>query len=279
MNYLSLFGRGAGLFTLRRLIITGAAAAGLYGFGDEGLSYLKTANRLVGENVVDQIPVEFELERARTMIGELKPDIKRNVVLIAQEEVQVDNIREDIDDTRDSLASQRSALKELREALGRGGDEIRIADRPATTEEVENELKRRFSNYRLTEATLESKLQLLTHRESSLAAAREKLKRMLEARRDLEVQIENLEARMRTVQSEAVASQVDFDESHVARCEELIDSLRSRLQVAERLMSQDVSSEIPQATTFNVGEVSVVDEIDQYFAESSPSDSSLSSLN
>jgi response regulator RpfG family c-di-GMP phosphodiesterase len=102
---------------------------------------------------------------------------------------------------------------------------------------------------------------------------------MLEARRDLEVQIENLEARMRTVQSEAVASQVDFDESHVARCEELINSLRSRLQVAERLMSQDESSDIPRATSFNVGKVSVVDEIDHYFAESSPSDNTLSSLN
>ncbi len=281
MSFLKLVGKSAEILTIRKVVLAGLAAAGIYTVGDDGLSYLKTANRLVSSNVADQIPVEFELERAKTMVGELKPDIKQNLVVIAQEEVRVENIRQDIEDTQASLKDQRQSIVELRRTLDAPSDEVRIGKRAATPDEITAELKRRFENYRLAETTLESKLELLAHRESALEAAREKLTRMLEARRDLEVKIENLEARLRTVQSEAVTSKVDFDESHVAKCESLINSLRTRLQVSERLITQDGKEDFSAATKFTVGSESVTAEIDKYFS-SSPSDNAenvFSSLN
>ncbi len=281
MSFLKLVGKSAEILTIRKVVLAGLAAAGIYTVGDDGLSYLKTANRLVSSNVADQIPVEFELERAKTMVGELKPDIKQNLVVIAQEEVRVENIRQDIEDTQASLKDQRQSIVELRRTLDAPSNEVRIGKRAATPDEITAELKRRFENYRLAETTLESKLELLAHRESALEAAREKLTRMLEARRDLEVKIENLEARLRTVQSEAVTSKVDFDESHVAKCESLINSLRTRLQVSERLITQDGKEDFSAATKFTVGSESVTAEIDKYFS-SSPSDNAenvFSSLN
>jgi chromosome segregation ATPase len=278
MNLLTLVTGKPEFLTTRRMVLAGLAAAGIYTAGDDGLSYLKTANRLVSTSVADQIPVEFELERAKTMVSELKPDIKNNMLVIAQEEVRVDNIRQEIEKGRESLRKQRSSIVELRKAQNENRGDVRVGKRSATSEEIESELKRRFDNYRLAEATLESKLELLNRREATLEAAREKLQRTLEARRDLEVKVDNLEARLRTAQSESISNRVDFDESHVARCESILDSLRSRLQVTEKMMLQDGGkSNVSLPTKMSVGNGTVADEIDNYFSDS-PSDESSNSI-
>ncbi|WP_410959502.1 hypothetical protein, partial [Salmonella sp. SAL4432] len=84
------------LLSVKRLLIAGAAAVGLYNFGGDGLSYLTTATRLASDGVSDRIPIQFELERAKTMIDSLVPDIKRNMIVIAKEEVTVETIREEV---------------------------------------------------------------------------------------------------------------------------------------------------------------------------------------
>lgn len=273
LNLKQMAAVGVGVVTLRRLLVAGAAATGLYTLGGDSLTYVTTAGRMVSTGVVDKIPVEFELERAKTMIGDLIPDIKRNMVVIAQEEVSVDNIREEIDDSQGALDRQREEIITLRDAIPGYDEEVRIGKRVATTAEIETELKRRFARYRMSEATLNAKRDLLVSRETSLTAARKKLERMLNSKRDLEVEVENLQARLHTVQSEAVTSKVEFDESEVARCEKLVDNLRVRLQVAERLLATDGSVDDILPSTFTFGDEDVVDQIDTYFAEkSSPGD-------
>lgn len=265
LTELSTIGRGA--VTLRRLFLAGVAATGLYTVGDDGVSYLKTAGRMVSTEVADNIPVEFELERAKTMIGDLLPDIKRNMIVIAQEEVSVDNVRKEVEQSRSDATSQREDILKLRAAIDGEDGIAKVGQRFATTEEISAELKRRFARFRMSEATLDAKQDLLASREASLEAARQKLERMLNAKRDLEVQVENLQARLRSVESEAVTSKVDFDESHVARCEKLVDGLRIRLQVAERLLTAEGSVEDMLPSTFvSVDEEDVVTEIDAYFA-------------
>lgn len=261
---------GMGAVTLRRLFLAGLAATGLYTFGGDGLSYLTTASRMVSTGVAEQIPVEFELERAKTMIGDLIPDIKRNMVVIAQEEVSVEDIRQEIEDSQAGLDSQREEIKKLCGAIPDGDQVVRIGNRVATSGEIKTELKRRFARYRMSEATLHAKNDLLASRETSLYAARTKLERMLNSKRDLEVEVENLQARLHTVQSEAVTSKVEFDESHVARCEKLVDGLRIRLQVAERLLTADGNVDEILPSTFTIGDEDVVAQINTYFAKKSP---------
>ena len=52
--------------------------------------------------------------------------------------------------------------------------------------------------------------------------AREKLENMLSDKRDLEVQIENLEARMKTLQAAQTATSVQLDNSQLARAKKLV---------------------------------------------------------
>ena len=253
--------------TVRRLALAGAAAVGLYNYGDDGLSYLTTAGRMVSEEVGDQVPVRFELERAKTMIDSLVPDIKRNMIVIAKEEVSVNTIRKEVEKANDTLTEQRGEILQLRDEAESGDKQIRIAGRAATQQEVKTELQRLLSRYKLAEATLGAKQDLLFSRENSLTAARNKLKTMLDAKRDLEVQVENLEARLVAVQSEAVASNIDFDESNVTQCQELVEDLQVRLQVAERLIVNDGNIE-DFTTSITIGDEDVFSQIDEYLGRS-----------
>lgn len=259
------FGRGG--FTVKRLLLAGVAAAALFSYGGVGLSYLSTATRLVSNEVGDRIPVQFELERAKTMVDGLVPEIKRNMIVIAEEEVNVGSIRKEIGKAQAKLDAQEQEILKLRESLKADGAVVKIGNRPATAVEIKEDLARRFARYKREQETLEGKQALLISRENALVAARGKLDQMLNAKRDLEVEVENLQVQLRTVQSESIASRVDFDESKVAQCQKLVDSLHARLEVAERLIAVEGNMiEMPAAFTY--GDQDVLTEIDAYFSKS-----------
>lgn len=259
---------GKKMMTAKRLAIASAAGLGLYSFGDEGVSYVSTATRMVSSQVGDQVPISFEIERARTMIGQLTPDIKRNMVVIAQEEVGVETLRKEVKSADQSLSKQQEALLELRRQAESGQTTLKIGTRVATAADVDRELDRRFSRFRILEATLAAKQDLLASREDSLAAARTKLEAMLNAKRDLEVQAENLEARLRTLHSDAVTQKVQFDDSDVSKCQSLVNDLRARLDVAERMIVAEGNYD-DTLVALPVTGGSVRHEIDNYFAKTS----------
>src|SRR5947207_8952717 len=72
-------------------IVLGLAGCLAY-LGRDGVSYVTTASRLVNEKVRSNVPVEFEIERARTLIGDLVPEVRKNVLIIAQEEVALSDL-------------------------------------------------------------------------------------------------------------------------------------------------------------------------------------------
>ena len=53
------------------------AAGGLFCFGTDSVSYVSTGVSCVTQSARDAVPVGFEIERARKMIGDLTPDIRQ----------------------------------------------------------------------------------------------------------------------------------------------------------------------------------------------------------
>ena len=88
---MKLFGltSGRGLLSRRYALVAAAAVLVMYIAGSEWYSYFSTMSRMVSQEVGDRIPIQFEIERARTMIEDLIPDVKRNMVIIAEEEIGV----------------------------------------------------------------------------------------------------------------------------------------------------------------------------------------------
>ncbi len=225
-----------------RKALTAVAAATIAGtlvFGTEGYSYLKTAVNRVRSGVKSEVPVEFEIERAKQMIRDLLPDIRESTRAIAQEEVEIEELEAQIERARQNLAGERERILSLRAELEKPTGKFRYASRRATAEEIRVELYRRFDQFRTAEATLEANRRMLEARRQTLAAARQKLESMLAAKRDLEVQLQNFEARYKMLQAMQAASQIQFDDSQLARCKKLMAELRKRLEVSERVLANE----------------------------------------
>ena len=129
---------------------------------------------------------------------------------------------------------------------------------------MKQDLSRRFNRFKVADDTLASMKQMRDAREKNLDAAQQKLAAMINARRKLEVDIQNLEAKRKLVEVAQASSEYVFDDSQLARCKELIGDIRTRLDVAAKLANADVNVEVEipldEATPSDI-----TDQVAEYF--------------
>ena len=226
---------------IKKLVI-GGAAAGLLAtllFGRDAFSYVSTSVGWVKGSVKNSVPIEFEIERARNMIQELGPDIRNNMHAIAEEEVQVERLRERIGGLEGKLKREQQAIFRLRDDLSSARGVYVYDGRSYNRDQVKTDLSNRFASYQTQDETLKSLRQMYDARQQSLAAAQMKLEGMLAAKRQLEVDVENLEAQLKLVEAAQTTSNYNFDDSRLSRVKELVDNLEVRLEVARKVVDAD----------------------------------------
>jgi len=233
--------------------------------GRDAASYLGTSFGWVKTSVKNSVPVEFEIERARQMVQNLVPEIRKNMHVIAQEEVEVEKLENQIAGADATLQRDRGDLLRLKTDLASGQEVFKYADRSYTASEVKVDLANRFERYKTHDSTHKSLNEILVARKRSLDAARKKLEGMLAAKRKLEVDVENLEARLKMVEVAQTTSDYNFDDSQLARAKDLIGDVRTRLNVAERLVHSEstISGEIPLSEPASHD---IVEQVTEYFS-------------
>ena len=82
------------------------------------------------------MPVGFELDRARKMVKDLVPDIQRNMHVIAQEEVEVDRLDHQIADSRQKLDKDKKDLLRLKGDAESAKQEFNYGGRVYTVAQV-----------------------------------------------------------------------------------------------------------------------------------------------
>jgi peptidoglycan hydrolase CwlO-like protein len=252
---------------IRKMLVVGGGAAlmGLVFVGRDALSYLRTSAGYVTDAVQESVPIEFQIDRARGMVRDLVPEVRKNMHVIAKEEVEVQRLDEQIADTESRLAKEKEQLLRLKTDLASGNGKFQYGGRSYTADEVKADLANRFDRYKTGEATLASLKDIRQARQKSLTAARQKLEGMLAAKRQLQVEVENLEARLQMIAAAKTTSDYQFDDSRLGRVKELVSNLRNRLEVAERLVNAEVyyHDEIPldKAVPANI-----VEQIGEHFA-------------
>ena len=80
---------------------------------------------------------------------------------------------------------------------------------------------------------------MMSARQQSLAAAREKMSGMLSIKKQLEVEIEQLDSRHKMVEAAQTTSNLCLDDGRLSRTKQLIVDLKSRLDVSERLVAAE----------------------------------------
>lgn len=225
---------------IKKLVLAGALGlAGLAFFGASGLSYLRTGWTSAGAQVRTAVPVQWELARARQMIEDLKPEIASNMQLVAREEVGMERLSTEVTGKNQQIAKAKQDILRLKGDLESGSTHFVYAGRNYSGQQVKDDLACRFKQYQVHEQTANKLSQILTAREKNLGAARRKLDEMLSAKRQLEVEVENLQARLTMVQVAQTASPVALDDSQLSHTRKLLDDIRTRIDVAERLASSE----------------------------------------
>ena len=190
------------------------------------------------------VPVEFQIDRARQMVRDLEPEIRRSMHVIAKEEVALEQLNQQIDANQDKTDKDKNDILRLQADLGQNKNVYRYASRTYTADEVKQDLSRRFNRFKVADDTLASMKQMRDAREKNLDAAQQKLAAMINARRKLEVDVQNLEAKRKLVEVAQASSEYVFDDSQLARAKELITDIRTRLDVAAKLANADVNVEV-----------------------------------
>jgi hypothetical protein len=252
---------------IKKVIFIGLGGALLVGLfvGHDAISYMRTSYGYMKQAAQETVPVEFQIERARGLIKDLAPEVSKNMHVIAKEEVEVQRLDEQIATTEARLAKEREQILKLKTDLADAKQVYHYASRTYTPSEVKNDLANRFARFKTSEATLASLKDIHAAREKSLQAARQKLEGMLAAKRQLQVEVENLEARSQMVAAAQTTSDFQFDDSRLGHVKELISSLKTRMEVAEKLVNAEVNvhDEIPLDKPTSED---IVDQVTAYFA-------------
>lgn len=247
------------------LVGGGVVLVGLILLGRDAYSYLRTSAGYVSEAVDESVPIEFQIDRARGMVQDLVPEVRKNMHVIAKEEVEVQRLEEQIKESQTRLAKEKEQLLRLKTDAASGKASFQYAGRTYTLDEVRADLANRFERYKTGEATLASLIDIRNARQKSLVAARQKLEGMLASKRQLQVEVENLEARLQMIAAAQATSNYQFDDSRLGRVKELVSNLRTRLDVAEKLVNAEVNyhGEIPLD---NAAPANIVDQVSEHFA-------------
>ena len=242
------------VFTLLSSVTLGVP---LFSYARCGASWLK-------DSASDSMPLEWELKRARQMIADLKPEIEINAKRIAKEKVQVVHLQDQLDGTNERLAKTESDIQRLSGDLNGEKDFYTYAGRTYTSVQVKSDLGNRFKRFKTRQATADKLEQMLVAREQSLRAAHERMDAMLNAKRQLEVEVENLQARLGALRVAQTSSQLNLDDSQLARTRDLLDEIATRIDVEEETMSVDVEY-FGEIDLDQPSDETLLDEISAYF--------------
>ena len=216
-----------------------ALIVGAVFLGGEVWSYVRTSRSAMASAVKNQIPIEFEIKRAKEMIDQIIPEIHANMKLIAEEEVEIEDLERDVAKTVQRLQKEKQGITVLNGALAEAKGQVEVAGRTYAQAEVRQDLARRFERYKSGELLLAGKKKLLATRKKSLGTAIDELKRAQSAKTALEDQAHALSARLRVIQAAQATSGLQVDHSKLAKAEKLLAEIQKRLDIAQRVLENE----------------------------------------
>jgi chromosome segregation ATPase len=238
-------------------------------FGTEAVSYMRTSAGKVSNAVHDSVPIGFQIDRARDMIDDLVPEIRKNLHLIAKEQVELEGLQKQIAKAEGNLEKGEAEMARLSDDLKSSKEVFVYAGRNYSANQVKTDVANRLERCKTAKATLETKRQMYEARLRKLDAARQKLDGMLAEKRRMQVEVEHLEARLEMLAAAQTTSEYSFDDSKLARAKDLVNDLRTRLDVAEKLVNAEGELQGEIQLEAPVPE-DVVERVAEYFGAQDP---------
>ncbi|WP_437194519.1 hypothetical protein [Planctomicrobium sp. SH527] len=226
---------------LRKVAFGVLAMTTLGGFvlGTDMFSYLRTGLGSVRSQLRAEVPIEFEIERAKQEVERLLPQVRKSMHLIAEEQVEVAQLQTSIARKETQLNGQESAILTMRNDLKKDDSTFRYAGHRYSRKDVERDLSERFNRYKIAEETVKREQQVLAAKLTALTANRETLEGMLSQKKTLEAELARLEARVRTVAARKEINGLQVDSSQLTKVKSLIASIEKRLDIEDAVLAAE----------------------------------------
>ncbi|MBL8722483.1 MAG: hypothetical protein JNK49_00470 [Planctomycetes bacterium] len=254
--------------TLKMVILSGAVlgGAGFLCFGTAFPSYARTMFSSVRETVVGQIPVELELKRAEGLIRQIDPQIDSCKRDLANAEVELERLQASVVQLERVVDGEEKKLKVGARLLTSDGPaEAQLAVDLGTRRRVQVDLQRTKDSFVNNQAILKAKRALIDRQAKAVDAAKQRLVAVRNEREALEDQVRALKTQQQQVEALAANSQrFDLDSTALSQAKEVIATVKKRLDVAQRMLENDMVAEDPVAVA--VDERNVLREIEELFA-------------
>src|SRR5687767_10233645 len=101
------------------LVVIGLGLTTVVLFGRNAASYVSTSYHRVTGAVHDSVPVEFQIDRAKQMVRDLDPEIRRSMHVIAKEEVALEQLNQQIDVNQGKADKDKKDILHLQADLGK----------------------------------------------------------------------------------------------------------------------------------------------------------------
>ena len=257
--------------TLKWMLLSGAVlgGAGFLFLGTDFPSYLGTMASSVRESVTGAIPVEIELKRAEGLIRQIDPQIDRCKLDLARAQIELENLQNSISNLEKVTIAEEKRLKGGAKLLsGDGTAEVMLAsDSRGHLRRINAELARTKDSYVNNLAMLKTKRALVERQSRAVEAASQRLDAVRTERIALEDQVATLKTQKMQVESlTAQSKRFNLDDSALSQAKEVIAHVKERLDVAQRMLENDLVFHGEDSVEVAVEHRNVLKEINELFA-------------
>jgi chromosome segregation ATPase len=180
-----------------------------------------------------QVPPETQIKQLVIEVGKIDRDIKQNLSRLAGMEVETQNLEEAVAAAKENQASLKADITAMTKALDANTERVSINGKSASY--VTRKLDRTVDHYKAVTAEIKGKEKLLADKKEALEAAHSRIAAMKSQKEQLRDTVSSLQTRLEVARSEATRNQsgIEFDESQLARCQQLAREINQRLLTDE----------------------------------------------
>jgi hypothetical protein len=236
-------------------------------------SYAKTAWKQARQSVKASVPIDFEIKRAKDMLGSLDKADDRLISAMANEMVAIKHLENETKTMQANLEVKRNEVQVRNADLKKSDKTVFVSSEGEfNREQFALDLERRFKRVKDMEAMVKAKKELLGQHKERLSAAREQRDGLKDQKKDLESRIQALETQLELLKAAEARNKYRLDDgqlTELARVKELVDSLEKRIETSMTEMQlrsegKPVETKVPTVPA----STSLTSDIDSYFSTS-----------
>ena len=256
--------------TLKWMLLSGAVlgGAGFLFLGTDFPSYLGTMASSVRESVTGAIPIDIELRRAEGLIRQIDPQIDRCKLDLARAQIELENLQNSVTHLEKVTGAEEKKLKVGAKLLsGDGTGEVMLASDSGVHRRINADLARTKDSYVNNVAILKVKRALIERQTRAVEAASQRLDAVRTERGALEDQVATLKTQKMQVEAlSAQSKRFNLDDSALSQAKEVIAHVKERLDVAQRMLENDMVFQGEDPAEVAVEQRNVLKEINELFA-------------